>query len=90
MDIDTCVKNFSRAILGALEASTPKRRPIGDPRPQIPAGIQNEIRLNNRLRGRWQVTKYPALKAKVNCLQRSVTRRLMSGGMTSGARHSNP
>jgi len=30
MDIDTCVENFSGAILGAQEAPTPKRRPIGD------------------------------------------------------------
>jgi len=45
MDIDTCVEKFSGAILGALEDSTPKHRPIGDPRPQIPAGIQDEIRL---------------------------------------------
>jgi hypothetical protein len=49
-DIDTCVENFSGAILGALAASTPKRRPHGDPRPQIPAGIQSEIHLKNRLR----------------------------------------
>ena len=76
MDIDKCVENFSGAILGALEASTPKRRPIGDPRPQIPAGIQDELRLKNRLRRRCQVTRDPALKAEVNRLQRSVTRRL--------------
>jgi len=76
MDNDTCVENFSGAILKALEASTPKRRPSGDPRPQIPAGIQEEIRLKNWLRGRWQVTRDPALKAEVNRLQRSVTRRL--------------
>jgi len=42
MDIDTCVENLSGAIVGALEASTPKRRTIGDPRPQIPSGIQDE------------------------------------------------
>jgi len=76
MDIDTCVENFSCAILGALEAFTPKRRPIGDPRPQIPAGVQDEIRLKNRLRRRWQVTRDPALETEVNRLQRSVTRRL--------------
>ena len=76
MDIETCVENFSGAIPGALEASTPKRRPIGDPRPHFPAGIQDEIRLKNRLRGCWQVTRDPALKAEVNRLQRSVTRRL--------------
>jgi len=76
MDIDTCVENFSGAILGALEASTPKRRPIEDPRPQIPAGIQDEIRLKKRLRRHWQVTRNPALKTEVNSLQRSVTRRL--------------
>jgi hypothetical protein len=43
-DIDSCVENLSGAILGALEASTPKRRP----RPLIPAGIQDEIRLKNQ------------------------------------------
>ena len=36
MDIDTCVENFSGAILGALDASTPKSRPIGDQRPPDP------------------------------------------------------
>ena len=76
LDIDTCVENFSGAILGALDASTPTRRPFGDPRPQIPAGIQDEIRLKNLLRRRWQVSRDPALKTEVNRLQRSVTRRL--------------
>ena len=76
MDIDTCVENFSGAILGALEATTPKRRPTGDPRPQISAGIQDEIRPKNRLRRRWQVSRDPAMKAEVDRLQRSVTRRL--------------
>jgi len=76
MAIDTCVENFSGAVLQALAASTPKCRPRDDPRPPIPAGIQDEIRLKNRLRRRWQVTRDPALKAEVNRLQRSVTRRL--------------
>jgi hypothetical protein len=34
------------------------------------------IRLKNRLRRRWQITRDPALKAEVNRLPRSVTRRL--------------
>jgi len=76
MAIDTCVENFSGAALEALAASTPKRRPRDDPRPPIPAGIQDEIRLKNRLRRQWQITRDPALKAEVNRLQRSVTRRL--------------
>ena len=63
MDIDTCVENFSGAILRALQACTLKRLPIGDPRPQIPAGIQDEIRRKNRLRRCWQATRDPALKA---------------------------
>jgi hypothetical protein len=75
MEIDTCVKNFSGAVLKALTASTPKRRPRADPRPPIPAGIQDEIRLKNRLRRQWQVTRGPTLRAEVNRLQRSVTRR---------------
>ena len=36
MAIDTCIENFSGAVLKALEASTPKRRPRDDPRPLIP------------------------------------------------------
>jgi len=76
MAIDTCVENFSGAILKALAASTPKRRPRDDPRPPIPTAIQDEIRLKNRLRRQWQITKEPALKAEVNRLQRWVTRRL--------------
>ena len=76
MAIDTCVENFSGAVLKALAASNPKRRPRDDPRPPVPAGIQDEIRLKNRLRKQWQITREPALKAEVNRLQRSVTRRL--------------
>jgi hypothetical protein len=76
MAIDTCVENFSGAILKALDASTSKRRPRDDPRPPIPAGIQDEIRLKNRMRKRWQITRDAALKAEDNRLQRSVTRQL--------------
>jgi hypothetical protein len=43
MAIDTCVENFSGAVLKALAASTPKRRQCADPRPPIPAGIQDEM-----------------------------------------------
>ena len=76
MAIDTCVGNFSDAVLKALAASTPKRRPRDDPRPPIPAGIQDEIRQKNRLRRQWLITRDPALKDEVNRLQMSVTRRL--------------
>jgi hypothetical protein len=53
MAIDTCVDNFSGAILKALAASTPKCRPHDDPRPTILASIQDEICLKKRLRRRW-------------------------------------
>jgi hypothetical protein len=66
MAIETCVENFYRAVLKALAVSAPKCRPRDDPRPQIPADIQDEIRLKNRLRRTWQVTRDPALKAEVN------------------------
>ena len=65
MAIDTCVENFSCAILQALAATTRKCRLRYGPRPPIPAGIQDEIRRNNGLRRRWQVTRDPALKADV-------------------------
>jgi hypothetical protein len=76
MAIETGVENFSGAVLKALAASTPKCRLRAYLRPPIPAGIQVEIRLKNRLRRQWQITRDLALKAEVNRLQRSVTRRL--------------
>jgi hypothetical protein len=45
MAIDTCVENFSGDALKVVAASTPKRRPLADPRPLILDGIQDEIRL---------------------------------------------
>ena len=47
MAIDTCFENFYGAVLKSLSASTPKFRPRDDPRPSIPAVIQDEIRLKN-------------------------------------------
>jgi hypothetical protein len=73
MAIDTCVENFSEAVLRAQSASNPKCRPRDDPRPSIPAGIQDGIRLKNRLWRRRQITTDPFLKAEVNRLKRSVT-----------------
>jgi hypothetical protein len=76
VSMDKCVKELSSAIQEALAASAPKRRPRADPRPPLPAGIRDEISLNNRLKGQQQVTRDPALKARVNRLQRSVIHRL--------------
>jgi len=53
MAIDTCVENFFGAVLKALEATIPKCRPPIDSRRSIPADIQDEIRLKNRLRRQW-------------------------------------
>jgi hypothetical protein len=71
-----CREFLYSAISGALEVSTPKSRTRADPRPPIPARIQDEIRLKNRLRRQWQLTRDPALKAEVNRVQRSVTLQL--------------
>jgi hypothetical protein len=76
MAIGTCAENFSGPVLKALAASTPKCRTRDDPRPPIPAGIQDEIRLKNRLLWQWQITRDTTLKVEVNRLQSSVTRRL--------------
>jgi hypothetical protein len=75
MNIDTGVENFCGAVVKALVASTPKCRPRGDSRLPIPESFQDEIRLMKPLRKRWQVTRDSALRAEVNRLQRSVTRR---------------
>jgi hypothetical protein len=71
--IDKCVEELTSAIQEATAGSAPKRRPRIDPWPPLTASIHDEIRLKNRLRGQWQVTRDRALKAQVNRLQRSVT-----------------
>jgi hypothetical protein len=68
MTIDTCVENFSGAVL--------KRRPRDDSRSPIPTGIKEELRLKTRFRRQWQVTRDSAPRIEINRLQRSVTRRL--------------
>jgi hypothetical protein len=70
------IENFSGAVLKALAASTPKCCPRDDTRFPIPAGIQDKTGMKNWLLRRWHVTMDPDLKAEVNRLQRSVSRRL--------------
>jgi hypothetical protein len=74
--IEKFVEELTSAIQEATGASVPKRRPCADPRPTLPASIQDEIRLKNRMRRRWQVTRDPALKVQDNRLQKGVTYRL--------------
>jgi hypothetical protein len=61
--IDACVGSLTSAISGAFEVTSLKSRLRPDLRPPIPARIQDEIRLKNRLRRQWQLTRDPALKA---------------------------
>jgi hypothetical protein len=79
VSIDKCVQELSSDIQESLATSAPKRRSRADPRPLLLAGIKDEIRLKNRLKRQWQVTSYPALKARVNRLQRLVTHQLNEG-----------
>jgi hypothetical protein len=74
--IDACVECLTSAISGALEVTTPKSRPRADLRPSIPARIQDVIRLKNRLRRQWQLTRDTELKAEANRFLRSVTLQL--------------
>ena len=74
--VDAFVRELTSANLGATEVATPKSRPRSDPRPPLPASIQDEIRMKNRLRRQWQETRDPALKAEVSRLKRSVIHRL--------------
>jgi hypothetical protein len=74
--IDKCREELTSAIQEATAASAPRRRPRVDPRPPLPASIQDEIRLKNRLRRQWQITRDPTLKVQINRLQRSMTYQL--------------
>ena len=69
-EIYTCFENFSGAVLKAQAVSIPMCRPRDDPRPQIPAGIQDEIRLMDRLLWWWRVIRAPTLRAEINRLER--------------------
>jgi hypothetical protein len=70
--IDKCLEELTSPIHEATAASALRRRPRADPRPSLPASVQDEIRLKNRLRRQWQITRDPAVKAQINRLQRSV------------------
>jgi hypothetical protein len=74
--IDKCLEELTSAIHEATAATAPRRRKRADPRPLLPASIQDEIRLKNRLRMQWKITRDPALKAQIKRLQSSVTRQL--------------
>jgi hypothetical protein len=71
MAIDTCVENFSEAVLRALAASTTKCCPRDDPRPSIPAGGRSP----------WTPLWKPRLTASRGQWPSSLT----SGGTISGA-----
>jgi hypothetical protein len=68
--IDKCLEELTSAIHEATAASAPRRRPRADPRPPLPASVQDEIRLKNRLRRQWKITRNKSLKAKINRHQR--------------------
>jgi hypothetical protein len=70
---DKCFEGLSSPTEEAKAAIALKRRPLDNLRPPFPASIQDEIRLKNRLKRQWQVTKDPALKIRVNRLQKSIT-----------------
>jgi hypothetical protein len=77
MAIDTCVENFSGAVVKIVAISTPKCRPRDDSQPLIPANNQDEIRLKIRLRRTRKFTRDPALKPEVNRLHMSVYHKLI-------------
>jgi len=63
------VYEWTRMFMNSINSVTDSTRPVQAHRVVT-------IRLENRLRRQWQFTRDPALKAEVNRLQRSVTRRL--------------
>jgi hypothetical protein len=58
--IGKCVEGLANAIPEVTGASAAKLRHCVDQRPPLPAGIEDEIRLKNRLRRQQQVTVAPA------------------------------
>jgi hypothetical protein len=73
--IGKCV-DLTTAIQEATEESASNRRPRGDPRPLLPASVQDQTRPKDRLKSQWKIMRDSALKAQVNRLQKLVTYRL--------------
>jgi len=71
MTIDTCVENFSAPFSRLLQRLLPYVARV-----TILAGMQDEIRLKNRRRRQWQITREHGLRPEVNRLQILMTRRL--------------
>jgi hypothetical protein len=71
--IDKCLEELTSAIHEDTAAPAPRRRTPTDPRPPLPASIQDEVRLKNWLRRQWPITRHPTMKVQMNRLQRLVT-----------------
>jgi hypothetical protein len=70
---EKCPEGLTSAIQEATTLSAPRRRPRANPSQKLAASNRDEIRLKNRLRRRWQITRVRCLKAQINRLQRSLT-----------------
>lgn len=61
--------NCSRATQNTWSIWTAKSRPVGNLLPLLSVRTGYDVLLKERIRKQWQVIRYPALKAQVNCLQ---------------------
>ena len=90
MAIDRCVENSSGFFLKALTALTPKNRPRDDPRPPIPAGIQDDVHLKTRLGVSARLPVTTIWKPMSTACRGRWPAVSTNGETTSGALYSNP
>jgi hypothetical protein len=76
MAIDACANELSTTISKALAESTPRVARVMPHALRYRLGIQDEIRLKNLFRRKWQISWEPALKAEFSRLQKSLTNQL--------------
>ncbi|GFV92251.1 RNA-directed DNA polymerase from mobile element jockey [Trichonephila clavipes] len=70
-NIDNAINNFTGMITSAISATT-VTKVISTPHLRLPHRIRELIKIKNRFRKQWQLTRNPLLKREVNSLQRQI------------------
>ncbi|GFT06572.1 probable RNA-directed DNA polymerase from transposon X-element [Trichonephila clavipes] len=70
-NIDNAINNFTGMITSAISATT-VTKVINTPHLRLPHHIRELIKIKNRFRKQWQLTRNPLLKREVNSLQRQI------------------
>ncbi|GFU77632.1 probable RNA-directed DNA polymerase from transposon X-element [Trichonephila clavipes] len=75
-NIDNAINNFTGMITSTISATT-VTKVINTPHLRLPHRIRELIKIKNRFRKQWQLTRNPLLKREVNSLQRQIKTQIL-------------